>query len=328
MIIDRKTVKAEFISLVCFMMLSGCGSNSPETSKEDTNSPISSETTENAHVSTKPSDIIEGTYVAQAVMTNGNLVAFKDSKQLADLYDTNWVVVYNDGTFGIQNGVYWSSGYWDRINIENYDNAFLFAQKESARGSENSHSSASSSEKTYIGYLTNADENTFILVDKEYEEGDTVLVYVRDGKESVYLSASAETASSGNSGSGSSSSSSSSSSGSSSSSSSSSGYSSSGSYSSSTTSGQRNAVNKAKEYLEFIAFSHDGLVDQLEYEGFSHSDAVYGADHCGADWYEQAEKKAREYLDYMSFSYSGLYEQLLYEGFTEAEAKYGCDRAY
>ena len=56
---------------------------------------------------------------------------------------------------------------------------------------------------------------------------------------------------------------------------------------------QKNALKKAKSYIDFQAFSHDGLVEQLEFEGFSHEDAVYGADNCGADWNEQAVKKAK-----------------------------------
>ena len=76
-------------------------------------------------------------------------------------------------------------------------------------------------------------------------------------------------------------------------------------------------------YLDFTAFSRKGLIEQLEFERFSHDDAVYGADHCGADWKEQAAKKAAEYLDFMSFSKQDLIEQLEYEGFTSSEAAYG-----
>ena len=36
---------------------------------------------------------------------------------------------------------------------------------------------------------------------------------------------------------------------------------------------QKNAVRKAKDYLSYTAFSHDGLVAQLEFEKFSHEDA-------------------------------------------------------
>lgn len=92
------------------------------------------------------------------------------------------------------------------------------------------------------------------------------------------------------------------------------------------TMGERNAVEKAKDYLRFMAFSYSGLIEQLEYEGFSYSEAVYGADHCGADWYEQAAKKAKEYLDFMSFSRAGLIDQLEYEGFTTEQAIYGVEQ--
>lgn len=87
--------------------------------------------------------------------------------------------------------------------------------------------------------------------------------------------------------------------------------------------GQKNALAKAKDYLAFTAFSHSGLIDQLEYEGFSTEEATYGADNCGADWNEQAAKKAQEYLGFTSFSRSGLIDQLKYEGFTQEQAEYG-----
>lgn len=89
------------------------------------------------------------------------------------------------------------------------------------------------------------------------------------------------------------------------------------------TMGQKNAVRKAKDYLAFMGFSHSGLIEQLEFEGFSTEEATYGADNCGADWNEQAAIKAEEYLDTMSFSRDGLIEQLEYEGFTAEQAEYG-----
>lgn len=90
---------------------------------------------------------------------------------------------------------------------------------------------------------------------------------------------------------------------------------------------QRNAVNKAESYLKFQAFSHDGLIDQLEFEGFSNEDAVYGVDNCGADWNEQAVKKAKSYLKFQSFSREGLIDQLEFEKFTHEQAVYGVDNA-
>lgn len=91
------------------------------------------------------------------------------------------------------------------------------------------------------------------------------------------------------------------------------------------TAGQRNALKSAKDYLKFTAFSYKGLINQLEYEKYSHEDAVYAADNCGADWNEQALKSAKHYLLFSAFSYKGLVEQLEYEQFTKEQATYGVD---
>lgn len=88
---------------------------------------------------------------------------------------------------------------------------------------------------------------------------------------------------------------------------------------------QRNAVAKAKSYLNYTAFSHDGLVAQLEYDQFSHADAVYGADNSGANWNEQAAKKAKAYMEYSAFSRGSLIDQLKYDQFTQAQAEYGAN---
>lgn len=98
--------------------------------------------------------------------------------------------------------------------------------------------------------------------------------------------------------------------------------------SSTRTRGEENALKKAHSYLDYSAFSYSGLVDQLEYEGFSSSEATYAADHCGANWKEQAVKKAESYLSYSSFSYDGLVDQLKYEGFTHEQAVYGANMTY
>jgi len=88
---------------------------------------------------------------------------------------------------------------------------------------------------------------------------------------------------------------------------------------------QKNAVKKAKSYLGYTAFSHDGLVAQLEYDQFSHADAVYGADNSGANWNEQAAKKAKSYMEYSAFSRGSLIAQLEYDKFTQAQAEYGAN---
>ncbi len=89
------------------------------------------------------------------------------------------------------------------------------------------------------------------------------------------------------------------------------------------TMGERNAAKQALEYLRFMAFSRDGLIKQLEFEGFTHQEAVYGVDQSGADWNEQAALQAEEYLKYMAFSRDGLIKQLEFEGFTRQQAEYG-----
>lgn len=92
------------------------------------------------------------------------------------------------------------------------------------------------------------------------------------------------------------------------------------------TTGQKNALNSARSYLEFSAFSYEGLIKQLEFENYSHEDAVFAVDNCGADWNEQAVKSAKSYLDTSSFSKDSLIEQLEYEGFTHEQAVYGAEQ--
>lgn len=89
------------------------------------------------------------------------------------------------------------------------------------------------------------------------------------------------------------------------------------------TTGEKNALRTAREYLNISAFSYTGLIKQLEYEGYSTEEATYAADNCNANWNEQAAKSAKEYLSVMSFSRQGLIEQLMFDGFTQEQAEYG-----
>ena len=84
-----------------------------------------------------------------------------------------------------------------------------------------------------------------------------------------------------------------------------------------------NAVRAAHEYLQTQAFSLKGLVSQLKFEGFSTSDATYGATHSGANWMKQAVRAAKEYLQTEAFSRRGMIEQLEFDGFTPAQARHG-----
>ena len=92
------------------------------------------------------------------------------------------------------------------------------------------------------------------------------------------------------------------------------------------TMGQSNALESARLYLETMPFSYAGLIEQLEYEGYSTEDATYATDNCGADWNEQAVKSAKSYLDLMPFSKEELISQLEYDGFTHEQAVYGVEQ--
>lgn len=88
---------------------------------------------------------------------------------------------------------------------------------------------------------------------------------------------------------------------------------------------QENALGSAESYLGTGAFSRTGLIEQLEFEGYSKKDATFAADNVPVDWNEQAAKAAESYLEFQNFSRSGLIEQLEFEGFTSKQAAYGAE---
>lgn len=94
---------------------------------------------------------------------------------------------------------------------------------------------------------------------------------------------------------------------------------------SSATLGEQNALKSAKSYMNYSSFSRQGLIEQLEYEGYTHEEAVFGADNGQFDWKEAAAQSAQSYMKYSGFSYQGLLDQLLYEGYTQEEAIYGVE---
>ncbi len=86
---------------------------------------------------------------------------------------------------------------------------------------------------------------------------------------------------------------------------------------------QRNAVRAAENYLSVMAFSRSGLIEQLQFEGYSRNDATVAVDEVDPDWRQQAAASAREYLSVMPFSRSALIDQLVFDGFSRAEAEFG-----
>lgn len=91
------------------------------------------------------------------------------------------------------------------------------------------------------------------------------------------------------------------------------------------TTGKRNALKRAQEYLKNFAFSEKGIADQLKYEEFTDEEIEYAIDNLDENWNEHAAKAAKNYMDLKSFSRKGLIDQLKYEGFTTEQAEYGAD---
>lgn len=89
--------------------------------------------------------------------------------------------------------------------------------------------------------------------------------------------------------------------------------------------GKQNAQRSARQYLNVMGFSRNGLINQLaQFDGYSTDDATWAADNISANWNEQAAKSARQYLDVMGFSRDGLVNQLVqFDKYTQAQAEYG-----
>ena len=93
-----------------------------------------------------------------------------------------------------------------------------------------------------------------------------------------------------------------------------------------------NALSAAQDYLDYSAFSRQGLIDQLSSDygsGFSVADATWAVDQLHANWKEQAVRAAKDYLDYSSFSRQGLIDQLSSSygsQFTREEATYAVNQ--
>jgi C1A family cysteine protease len=98
--------------------------------------------------------------------------------------------------------------------------------------------------------------------------------------------------------------------------------------------GQLQALESAKSYLEMGGFSRAGLTHQLTSsygEGFSRADAVWAVNHAHANWNAEAVEAAKSYLEMGGFSRANLIHQLespYGEHFTHAQAVYGVSVAY
>jgi hypothetical protein len=89
------------------------------------------------------------------------------------------------------------------------------------------------------------------------------------------------------------------------------------------------ATQAAQQYLDYTAFSRDGLIQQLSSsagDGYPKSVATAAVDSLDIDYNAQAAKAAQQYLNFTSFSCSGLIQQLdssAGDKYTAAQASYG-----
>jgi hypothetical protein len=96
---------------------------------------------------------------------------------------------------------------------------------------------------------------------------------------------------------------------------------------------QQNAVRSAQGYLSFMAFSRQGLIDQLSSSAgdkYAVKDATIAVDSLKVDWNAEAVQAAKDYLKTMPFSCKGLIQQLdspYGSKFTVAQATYGAKQA-
>jgi hypothetical protein len=100
------------------------------------------------------------------------------------------------------------------------------------------------------------------------------------------------------------------------------------------TSGQKNALQSAQDYLDVMPFSKAGLIRQLSSsagDGYSKADATFAANHVDADWNKEAVEAAKNYLDMMPMSKEALIQQLSSSAgdkYTRAQARYAASKVY
>jgi len=70
--------------------------------------------------------------------------------------------------------------------------------------------------------------------------------------------------------------------------------------------------------------SYEAMIRTLIEEGFTRDQAVYGADHCGLDWFNQARLFAADHCQHMTREEA--LAKLLEEDFTQEQAEYAVDK--
>ena len=91
------------------------------------------------------------------------------------------------------------------------------------------------------------------------------------------------------------------------------------------TTGERNALASAQTYLSVMNFSYQGIIDMLEYEGYSETECKYAADNCGADWNGMAANEAKKLIDGGVTTKEEIVDQLIFKGYTYQQAVHGAE---
>lgn len=86
------------------------------------------------------------------------------------------------------------------------------------------------------------------------------------------------------------------------------------------------ALKSARFLARSSAYSYQMLIKVLQFSHTSEEAAVFAADNCGVDWYEQAARCVQIYLEHNNFSRDELIDKLEAEGFTHEQAVYGVDQ--
>lgn len=250
-----------------------------------------------------------GNWVVGGIYYNNKIVDISDNEQLMAIYDAVFLNFYEDGTFLYMNM------YNDRGRYTLQTNGTFFLKTETvflyditSKGIVEKEVE-NSSKTTYIVNLLDKDTLQLGILDPmtgKEKAGSDPLIFEREGVESSFISENKVSLNRSNSGMSAEKT----------------------DESTAVSPGMRNALQSAKDYLDAMSFSRKGLIEQLEYEGYSSSEAEYAVEHCGADWNKQAYDMAKDYLKMMDFSRSSLIEQLEFEGFTHSQAVYGVDQAY
>lgn len=246
-------------------------------------------------------DELGGAWRAGGVINDGRIFDIHDVDALESMFDTYFLSFSEDGTFLFYQTYFYTghyAPYKDDIYLLRIESLYRLVIEDG----EGRREEIEFDPQSYAVEFCDADTlvlGRFDPMSGKIAAGDIPLLYVREGCESQYIAEhkvqvadeeAEERASAA------------------------------------ATLGERNALKTAQQYLSVMPFSYEGLIDQLEYEGFTHSEAVYGADNCGADWNEQAAMMAESYLDILPFSRSELIGQLEFEGFTHAQAVYGAEQ--